>query len=87
MYTFLVSVIKKHNMIGIIYMYVLHISAWVILHYRSMNEKIVKWAPCDKMFQKNYRAWSIANDIKIYFMAVGIVQKNLLLILQCNLST
>ena len=32
MYTFLVSVIKKHNMIGISYMYVLHISAWVILH-------------------------------------------------------
>ena len=41
MYTFLVSVIKKHNMIGISYMYVLHISAWVILHYRSMNENIM----------------------------------------------
>ena len=41
MYTFSVSVIKKPNMIGISYMYVLHISAWVILHYRSMNEKIM----------------------------------------------
>ena len=35
----LVSMIKKHNMIGISYMYVLQISAWVILNYRSMNEK------------------------------------------------
>ena len=35
----LVSMIKKHNMIGISCMYVLQISAWVILNYRSMNEK------------------------------------------------